>query len=42
MNIGVQGRIDEIYTRMNEKKSRCLTNDLTSLYLLDQAFIILK
>jgi hypothetical protein len=42
MNIDVQGRMDEIYSKINEKKSRCLTNDLTSLYLLDHAFIILK
>ncbi len=30
MNIDVQGRVYKI----NEKKNRCLTNDLTSLYLL--------
>jgi hypothetical protein len=42
MNIAAQGRMYKIDSRINEKKSRCLTNDLTSLYLLDQAFIIIK
>ncbi len=42
MNIDAQGRIYKIYLRINEKKNRCPTNDLTLLYLLDQAFIIIK
>jgi hypothetical protein len=40
--IDAQGRVYKIHFSINEKKNRCLTNDLTSLYLLDQAFIILK
>lgn len=42
MNIDAQGRVYKIHLIINEKKNRCLTNDLTLLYLLDQAFIIIK